>query len=151
MQPINLYQKAFQEWPTELKKFNKEESLQKLIKFAKPQMLLIWPKECQNGNLLNSLLMPTKQIVTNMTTIMRHQVVIQHYTKKIAEKYSEFLTQNIDPTKNVYIGTGAAGVIFDFFSTLCNYEEEIIIFEPFYSFYTLEAFMAGAKPVCVEI
>ncbi|KAL4478032.1 hypothetical protein ABPG72_013471 [Tetrahymena utriculariae] len=64
--------------------------------------------------------------------------------QQIAETYSKSLGIEINPEKNVFVGQGASGVIFDIYTALLNPGDEVIIFDPHYEFLSKEAKLVGA-------
>lgn len=66
--------------------------------------------------------------------------------RAIAETWQRTYGPEVDPEKEVTVGSGATEVILDAILALVNPGDEVILFEPFYDSYLPDVLMAGGVP-----
>ncbi|EGR32952.1 hypothetical protein IMG5_066080 [Ichthyophthirius multifiliis] len=66
------------------------------------------------------------------------------FREQVATIYSKKLGFPIDPNKNISIGQGASGCIYDIYTAFLDQGDEVIIFDPHYEFLSKEALLLGA-------
>lgn len=65
--------------------------------------------------------------------------------KAILRTYEKFYNISFDPEKEITITSGATEAIFSAINSLVNYNDEVIIFEPFYDAYLSDILIAGGR------
>jgi aspartate/methionine/tyrosine aminotransferase len=71
--------------------------------------------------------------------------------RAIAETWQRTYGREVDPEKEVTVGSGATEVILDAILALVNPGDEVILFEPFYDSYLPDVLMAGGVPRFVTL
>src|SRR5437764_5904999 len=69
----------------------------------------------------------------------------------IAEKYRQWYDMEVDPEKEITVCCGATEAMASVFLALVDPGDEVIVFEPYYENYGLDAILAGANPVFVPM
>ncbi len=74
-----------------------------------------------------------------------------NFRKALAEKQSRFMGVPLDPDSNIVVTCGSTEAMIVAMMTVCNPDDKVIIFSPFYENYGADTILSGADPIYVPL
>lgn len=75
----------------------------------------------------------------------------QSFREKLAQKQSALMGIDIDPNKNIAVTCGSTEAMMTAMLTVCEPNDNVIVFSPFYENYGADAILSGANPIFVNL
>lgn len=101
---------------------------------------------------------PPKPILDHLSEISHenyHQYSItwgaQNFREALARKQSKFMHLNLDPNKNIVVTCGSTEAMMAAMMSVCDPQDKVIIFSPFYENYGADTILCGAIPIYVPL
>lgn len=73
------------------------------------------------------------------------------FRNALARKVSRFMGMAVDPDTNVVVTCGSTEAMIASMLAVCNPEDKVIVFSPFYENYTADTILSGAQPIFVPL
>lgn len=101
---------------------------------------------------------PPKEITDRLKEVADegpHQYSItwgaQNFREKLAAKQEKFMGIHIDPKENIVVTCGSTEAMMAAMMSVCNIDDKVIVFSPFYENYTADTVLSGSEPIYVEL
>ena len=101
---------------------------------------------------------PPKEITDRLKEVADegpHQYSItwgaQNFREKLAAKQEKFMGIHIDPKENIVVTCGSTEAMMAAMMSVCNVDDKVIVFSPFYENYTADTVLSGSEPIYVEL
>ena len=101
---------------------------------------------------------PPKEITDRLKEVADegpHQYSItwgaQNFREKLAAKQEKFMGIHIDPKENIVVTCGSTEAMMAAMMSVCNVDDKVIVFSPFYENYTADTVRSGSEPIYVEL
>ena len=75
----------------------------------------------------------------------------QNFREALAKKQSKFMKMPIDPNKNIVVTCGSTEAMMAAMMSVCNPNDKVIVFSPFYENYGADTILCGADPIYVPL
>lgn len=75
----------------------------------------------------------------------------QNFRQALAEKQARFMGIPIDPETQIVVTCGSTEAMMAAMMTVCNPQDKVIVFSPFYENYAADAILSGAEPIYVPL
>ena len=101
---------------------------------------------------------PPKEITDRLKEVADegpHQYSItwgaQNFREKLAAKQEKFMGIHIDPKENIVVTCGSTEAMMAAMMSVCNVDDKVIVFSPFYENYKADTVLSGSEPIYVEL
>lgn len=101
---------------------------------------------------------PPKPILDRLSEVSHenyHQYSItwgaQNFREALAKKQSKYMNLNLDPNKNIVVTCGSTEAMMAAMMSVCDPQDKVIIFSPFYENYGADTILCGATPIYVPL
>lgn len=101
---------------------------------------------------------PPKEITDKLKEISKegpHQYSItwgaKNFRDALAKKQKKFMGIDINPEENIVVTCGSTEAMMTAMMSVCNNDDKVIVFSPFYENYTADTILTGCKPIYVEL
>lgn len=101
---------------------------------------------------------PPKEITDRLAEVAAtgpHQYALtwgaQNFREALAAKQKHFSGMNVDPDAEIVVTCGSTEAMMAAMMTVCNPEDKVVIFSPFYENYGADTILSGAEPVYVSL
>jgi len=74
-----------------------------------------------------------------------------NFRKALAQKQSRFMNIDINPDENIVVTCGSTEAMMAAMMTVCNPQDKVIVFSPFYENYAADAILTGAVPIYIPL
>jgi aminotransferase len=96
-----------------------------------------------------------QQSLEKIATSGPHQYAVTwgapNFREALAKKQSRFMNLDIDPAENIVVTCGSTEAMMAAMMTVCNPDDNVIVFSPFYENYVADTILTGAKPIYVNL
>lgn len=75
----------------------------------------------------------------------------QAFREALAKKQANFMGIDIDPNRDIVVTCGSTEAMMAAMMTVCNPDDKVIVFSPFYENYAADAILCYAKPIYVPL
>ncbi|WP_053956751.1 pyridoxal phosphate-dependent aminotransferase [Inediibacterium massiliense] len=75
----------------------------------------------------------------------------QQFREALAKKQSKLMRIDIDPNTDIVVTCGSTEAMMVAVMTVCNPNDKVIVFSPFYENYAADTILTGAKPIYVPL
>ncbi len=75
----------------------------------------------------------------------------KNFREALAQKQSKYMGIPINPDTNIVVTCGSTEAMMVALTTICNKEDKVIIFSPFYENYGADTILSGAEPIFVPL
>lgn len=101
---------------------------------------------------------PPKEILNRLAEVSHedfHQYAItwgaQNFREALAKKQSKYMHLDLDPNKNIVVTCGSTEAMMAAMMSVCNPQDKVIVFSPFYENYGADTILCGADPIYVPL
>ncbi len=93
--------------------------------------------------------------LTNTASNGPHQYAVTwgapNFRNALASKASRFMGIPVDPERNIVVTCGSTEAMIASMLAVCNPDDKVIVFAPFYENYTADTILSGAQPIYVHL
>ncbi|HHV30741.1 MAG TPA: aminotransferase class I/II-fold pyridoxal phosphate-dependent enzyme [Clostridium sp.] len=75
----------------------------------------------------------------------------KNFREALAKKQSKFMGIPIDPQTQIVVTCGSTEAMMAAMMTVCNPQDKVVVFSPFYENYAADAILSGAEPIYVHL
>lgn len=101
---------------------------------------------------------PPKEILSRLEQVAHedfNQYAItwgaQNFTDALAKKQSKYMNLDLDSNKNIVITCGSTEAMMAAMMSVCDPNDKVIVFSPFYENYGADTILCGANPIYVPL
>ena len=101
---------------------------------------------------------PPKAITDRLALVAKegpHQYALtwgaKNFRDALAKKQNHFSGMNVDADKNIVVTCGSTEAMMAAMMSVCNPQDKVVIFSPFYENYGADAILSGATPIYVPL
>ena len=101
---------------------------------------------------------PPKEILNRLAEVSHedfHQYAItwgaKNFREALAKKQSKYMNLDLDPNKNIVVTCGSTEAMMAAMMSVCNPQDKVIVFSPFYENYGADTVLCGADPIYVPL
>ncbi|WP_244833071.1 pyridoxal phosphate-dependent aminotransferase [Clostridium sp. BJN0001] len=101
---------------------------------------------------------PPKEITNRLKEVADkgpHQYSVtwgaKNFREALACKQNKFMNIDINPDENIVVTCGSTEAMMTAMMSVCNSDDKVIVFSPFYENYAADAILSGCTPIYVEL